>query len=516
MTDSLKRRHIVATLLAVVLGIAVYNSFTADEKIATSIIKGIDDEWVQLNLSDPAPEKSNNTSFLRNVKDDPGDRISVTPQPSMQVSAAPVESKENVQVSVAQVESKESVQVSVAPVASKDRPEASNASAEVINGSTPTVVCSPDGFIIDMAKQYRKFHNDDLPKLRDAFADDGYLYGIVNIRMVRGGSNTMWIYNAAWKCLFDINGEIIPVDSTAEGRDGHGHTHVVKCKMPSAQLMAVSIVGVSRSDALRVEFKDVPFCALPRAPVEPELVMMCTMIVAVSLSGRQLDYWRAWHTRLGVTKTVLYANENPTKLREMANTTAYPDRIEVADFGYDQGGIFQSMDQQSIQTSCIYRNRRRFRWVFLNDVDEYFFPAQADSFEQFLGQLPPDYRNAPGLLMCNKWHRTTDGPDGARYRVTRDPRLVNISSNMCTSRGKYFVQPERIQYFSVHHITSGQHGFQVPSQLGYLTHIGWQAQADEVAVPNPAFANKARLIFAGMDPWDFLNGTEIRRENGFR
>jgi hypothetical protein len=362
--------------------------------------------------------------------------------------------------------------------------------------------CTEQGHIKDMSTRLRRYHLPGLPKLRDAFADGEYFYGVFNVRFLKKGQNVRWVENSPWKCIFPVlDGPPVVSPSTTEGRDSHYHSWVVRCEIPRNHTNVVSIEGIltganGTSEEVAM-YEDVPICVLPPPPGEPALAMMCTQLQTGYLRGRELDFWIGWHKYMGISHVLIYANEDPTNLNKIVAQSPYKEMIEVIDFNHPFFLHPKDFGDQIVQlNSCLYRAKnRRFKWLFSSDPDEFFFPVLDGSLEGILKRLTPEQASTPGLLICNNWHRAQDASIAAEYNRTGDPSLLRIASDKCKTRGKCFFQPDMVQFISVHTLTSSQQVYSVPESIAYLVHTAWKAEDDETPIFKPLWSEKSRAIF---------------------
>jgi hypothetical protein len=108
---------------------------------------------------------------------------------------------------------------------------------------------------------------------------------------------------------------------------------------------------------------------------------------------------------------------------------------------------FSFHDEPVAHISCLWRAKSQFRWLGVNDLDEFFLPGRAEKVADVLNRYEPVADQFGALAGCNRW---VDG--GTRIAE------LNQCAPECVqhpARQKCIVRVENVDYFCVHRIMLG-------------------------------------------------------------
>lgn len=278
----------------------------------------------------------------------------------------------------------------------------------------------------------------------------GSLRYIFNLKGERGDFYDRWANTKLWTCSNENN---VSQAVRFEGLDPHRHTLIIDC-----------------NGALKVKYPEKRMyqsypihkgCQMldDRAEDHHHLAL-CTMVKGPNLR-QEITEWVAYHSLVGIERFFIYVNDPFDDYMQFAlpNVTFIP-----FEHGINKAFFFQ----QAMQNDCIQRTRDRVDWVGLNDLDEYFYFVGGEN-----KSTPLDYfnqqksRNISAIQARNIFWGSNNGTndDRATTNLTLD-KYCWREPQPSRRREKVWLQPNEVQYISIHAITLG--GLQIkadPSDL---------------------------------------------------
>jgi hypothetical protein len=104
-------------------------------------------------------------------------------------------------------------------------------------------------------------------------------------------------------------------------------------------------------------------------------------------------------------------------------------------------------DQPLHQASCLYRAKKRFKWLGMNDLDEMFLPRGNETVADVLNRYEPEAHLFGSIACCNRWL-------GGGHRLLELDRCA-AECLPYPDRQKNIVRVENVEYYSVHKIMLG-------------------------------------------------------------
>lgn len=323
----------------------------------------------------------------------------------------------------------------------------------------PVVVCAPhkitklqcnaDGwFTIGTRPWWKYFFHTQAPTLQDIFEDDGKIIAIMNYKFLKHKKAYL---NSRWRCSF--NNEII-VNDLMNTSCPHKHSHVIICPVPKGinHHNEVTLINSFRKLALY----DVPFCTLKKPTEPPRLLHACTQNYAVNTTD--MIQWGLWHVIQGFDRPTVYLN-NGIPEEYLLNLSYSVNRryINFIDWYWPFSKDFY--EQQAQQLSCIYRNRGRYKWVALHDIDELIISPNR-TVAQYIRKYDNISNDISAVKFCNQYFFNTKILEIGGFVGKDYPNIIKdftSSDTRCNIKmGKSIVRPENVEYFSVHSVTQGK------------------------------------------------------------
>lgn len=338
------------------------------------------------------------------------------------------------------------------------------------------VKCDSYGWPLEGTRLWWKYyHYPKAPSLLDIFADDGILYAIINLKNIPTKKQFL---KSKWRCQFKEQ----LVDDLNNGHNcGHGHSHVVKCLIPKGTHFQVTIKNSYES----FSFSNVPFCTLPKAVGEPKELHVCTQ----NYPEHHISFsqWALWHVMQGFSTPTIYLVANSSAIYR-STLGSLIDRGLIRFVKWDWPYNKNFAQQQGEQLSCIYRSRRRYKWVLMSDVDEFSF-SQSMEIRDIVKRYD-NFSNIGGLKACN--HFYYESQNLYKYRNVSN---FDLSDGKCViGRGKILVRPENINYFSVHMITDGGKLIHLPELVLKSAHLKKFQMKDTSRDPDDSLKPMARKL----------------------
>ena len=316
---------------------------------------------------------------------------------------------------------------------------------------------------------YWQYNDQMFPGLTDVFGTiDGHVVSVLNIRddYCSTCGSVHWSLGS-WTCVFPAGRADSHIESAGHvlGGDPHQHTLVVKCPLPT-NFSVKSTMTLQGAVANRTAtYVNVTFSAYEssrRSRMDGHIyhLVACTQVNAAF--SHLLPEWVAYHLRQGFQHIRVYANGNVRHVRWLMQHFVTLGRVEVIDWDLPMPRYKSFIHQQSQENSCIQRYRHRAEWVGLMDVDEYFQPVGVSSNMTVASWL----RRQPNTIPIGGFQFKSfffgSAPDelqqvrlDALSQVTFGRYQFRAAKFEADSRQKCIVRPDKVDYFSVHMITSG-------------------------------------------------------------
>lgn len=322
-----------------------------------------------------------------------------------------------------------------------------------------------NGWLVGDRKRFWDYNDDKSPGLSDAFHAEERLYVLFNLKIPGEYRGISW-HAGNWTFLFKEAG-YDPVPAYSIGVDGHGHTLTIQTKLPknlaaqhdNHQLQHLDI-EVSVATGQRRRYKNVPFCLYPTpsSTVSFKDLVACTQVKY--FAAHQLPEWIIYHQLQGFQHFYIYVNDEPDKIaavRDLLAPVTQDGIVTVVDWNWPAHHMHNFQYQQAEQNGCLMRHRGRARWVGLHDVDEYFQPMVNDTVAGWLAKHG-DLEHNGAIQVKSIWfgshaNFSIQDPLDSRGHGLVSGQYVYRSNEI---RGeKLLGRPDGMQYFSVHHITTG-------------------------------------------------------------
>lgn len=192
-------------------------------------------------------------------------------------------------------------------------------------------------------------------------------------------------------------------------------------------------------------FTRLPFCTLPPPPPADKKPFSALYTELVYTPREKVIDWLSWHISQGFNHVFIYVNDNGIeKMRKELSNVINLGFVTLVDWNWPKFYNFQ--DQIPGQMSCLYRNKRRFSWIGMNDIDEIFLPFNGtaidvikkyDSNRDSIGSFAAPNRFVSPQIFSNKY-------------------LCSIHLDNFPSYQKSIFNPDNVEYLSVHWITKGK------------------------------------------------------------
>jgi hypothetical protein len=311
--------------------------------------------------------------------------------------------------------------------------------------------CTPSGWPVGGSRVYWQYWTaGSQPSLYDIFLDEGALIVILHLgfHFLRNAvpgkefQSLVGHYSSASWFMLKFDGQVIRSVFTKNDPEFHSKVLVFPYEPSVGNPDIVTIY----SDEPRVVFEAVQFCRLP-----PPVLRFAAVCTANLKTEREtvLD-WVAWHRAQGFDQAILYLNEkggvdfmNPLLAKAIRNGS-----LVLVDWAWPNKFAFH--DQPVGQTSCLWRSKKRFKWLGINDLDEIFLPRENETVADVLNRYEPEAHRFGSIACCNRW-------------LKGGPRVLQLNQCASTcdeypSRQKNIVRVENVDYFCVHKIMLGLPG----------------------------------------------------------
>jgi hypothetical protein len=150
---------------------------------------------------------------------------------------------------------------------------------------------------------------------------------------------------------------------------------------------------------------------------------------------------------MGFDDAVLYINEigGVDRMRPRLQAALCNGSLRLVDWGWPEAPPFH--DQPPNHMSCLWRAKGRYRWLGLNDFDEFYITPPGRTVRDVLADYDPMGLTIGGVACCNRWFQGTG---------ILAPFKCATACVGHRHRQKAIVRPEAVDYYYVHLVVVGQ------------------------------------------------------------
>lgn len=306
--------------------------------------------------------------------------------------------------------------------------------------------CDKNGYLINGIDSYIPFYHLTLPTIYDIIYDDGQLIAILSLFANwhnRNVSSQLKFLNIDWYCK--LKGSDTIIKNQYNITDSVKRIKVLKFPVSS------EIVRKSNGyvDIFNLEynltFSRLPFCSLPPSPTKDKKPFAALYTELVYSPRYRIIDWISYHISQGFNHIFIYVNDNSIeRMRNDLNNAINLGFVTLVNWNWPKFYNFQ--DQVPGQMSFLYRNKRRFEWIGMNDIDEIFLPYNGTTIDVL--KKYNSIKNSVGSFAAPNRYVSP--------QIFSSHYLCSVHLNAFPYYQKSIFNPDNVEYLSVHMITKGK------------------------------------------------------------
>lgn len=306
--------------------------------------------------------------------------------------------------------------------------------------------CDVNGFLKDGINSYTRFYNSKLPSVYDVIYDNSELIVLLSLHAEIFSKKTPnQEYDIAnWFCKFKKSNNIYVNHFIIS--DPNRRMKVLKFNVPEEIIQhSNGIVDVFTPD-LNLTFDNLQFCRLnPNYDESKNFAALYTEQIATN--PERIINWLNWHLSEGFNHFFIYVNDNSiNNMKKNLLKFLKAGILTLVNWNWPQSINFQ--DQVPGQMSCLYRNKRRFKWIAMNDIDEAFLPINNGTVTDSLKEYESKRSEIGSIAAPNRFFVESS-------RFTSNP-ICSKKIDPFPVRQKCIINPDNVNYVSVHIVTDGK------------------------------------------------------------
>lgn len=228
----------------------------------------------------------------------------------------------------------------------------------------------------------------------------------------------------------------------------------VDCKVISYPESIVRDLGFDRSKSGSNIDPDFPY----NPPVKSSKKQDIAMCAIFQNEAPYLKEWIEFHKLVGVKKFYLFNNLSSDHFQEVLDPYIKSGIVKLINWPYkptkSKGWDIIQCEAYNYATRL---TKKKFRWLAVLDVDEFLFPLQVDTLNEFL----EDYKDFAGVVVNWQMYGTSHVESTIAVGLPMIEQLILKASSDYNENIhiKSIVRPDRIKYFESAHHAKFKSGF---------------------------------------------------------